>query len=257
MLKDKPDDIETKWDQVFDHYIKIVKSPGESHTFESTPALIARIVKLADPKEDDTVLDMGAGWGRLTLAIAPLVRKVIAVDPSQKNIEAAKEETKKQGLTNIEFVRGNFLKPNVEEKVNLVVSSIAFHHVIDEEKGKAVKIMYDLLEDNGRVVICDPMFFFDPEENPERFNRIYRYLAPKVTPDSVYKAYFEPYFIKYKDYVYTWDDMKKYTSKNELYYKAGDLIRLFERAGFTIEKTDELAPFFGILCAKEVKDVRR
>ena len=250
MLKDKPNNIETKWDQVFDHYIKTVRSPEESHTFESTPTLIARIVKLADPKEDDTVLDIGAGWGKLTLAIAPLVRKVIAVDPSQKNIEAAKEEMKKQGITNIEFVIGNFLKPNVEEKINLVVSSIAFHHVIDEEQGKTIKIMHDLLEDNGRVVICDPMFFFEPEENPEKFNRIYRYLAPKVTPEQIYKADFEPYFKEYKDYVYTWDDIKKYTTENERYYKVSDVIRLFERTGFTIEMTDELAPFFGILALK-------
>jgi putative transposase len=33
--------------------------------------------------------------------------------------------------------------------------------------------------------------------------------------------------------------------------KASDLVRLFEKIGFKIEKIDELAPFFGIICAKK------
>ncbi|MHA1364305.1 MAG: class I SAM-dependent methyltransferase [Candidatus Freyarchaeota archaeon] len=42
------------------------------------------MVELADPKESDTVLDMGAGTGNVTFAFAPRVRKVLALDISEK-----------------------------------------------------------------------------------------------------------------------------------------------------------------------------
>jgi hypothetical protein len=194
-------------------------------------------------------------WGQAYFGNRTTSEKGDCCRPLAKEYRSRKGRGKKAGSNEYRICDWKLPKAKCGGKGQPPVSSIAFHHVIDEEKGKAVKIMHDLLEDNGRVAICDPMFFFEPEENPERFNQIYRYLAPKVTPESVYKAYFEPYFIKYKDYVYTWDDMKKYTTENERYYKVSDMIRLFERAGFTIEKTDEHAPFFGILCAKEVKNV--
>lgn len=160
---------------------------------------------------------MGAGWGKVTTAIAPLVKRVIAVEPAKKNIAAAIEEIKKRGLTNVEFIRGGFLNPGTSERIDLFISSAAFHHVTEKDKGKAIAIIYNLLKENGRVVISDPFIFFDPEEDPERFNRIYRYLTPKTLPEKIYKSYLEPHFNSNPKYIYTWEDMKRYTPKEGQY----------------------------------------
>jgi hypothetical protein len=98
-----------------------------------------------------------------------------------------------------------------------------------------------------------PFFFFDPEEEPAKFNKIYRYLTPRTLPAKIYKKYIEPYFRDNPDYVYTWEDMKRHTPKEGQYYKVNDLKKLFEAQGFLVNKVDELAPFFGILCAERVK----
>src|SRR5437867_2372810 len=47
------------------------------------------------------VLDMGCGVGRITLAMAPRVRSVTAVDISPKNIEVLRRHASERGLTNI------------------------------------------------------------------------------------------------------------------------------------------------------------
>ncbi|MGH7228417.1 MAG: class I SAM-dependent methyltransferase [Nitrospiraceae bacterium] len=47
------------------------------------------------------VLDMGSGVGRITLAMAPRVQSVTAVDISPKNIEVLRRHASERGLTNI------------------------------------------------------------------------------------------------------------------------------------------------------------
>ena len=55
-------------------------------------------------------MDIGAGWGALTLAIAPLIDEVIAIDPSKKNLDVAELKANEKNLKNIEFVVGDFLQ---------------------------------------------------------------------------------------------------------------------------------------------------
>jgi cyclopropane fatty-acyl-phospholipid synthase-like methyltransferase len=240
------------WDQIFEYHVHLVTSPSGEYTFESAPALVQRLIKLSEPQPDEIVIDMGAGWGKVTAAIAPLVKKVFAIDPSEENLKAARQEVEKRGMMNVEFVRGEFLHPMVEERADLIISASAFHHVAEEKKGEAIATMSALLQETGRVVMCDPFFFFDPEQEPKRFNKIYRYLTPRTLPEAVYKAYVEPHFNENPDYVYTWDDMKRYTPQEGQYYKVSDLQRLFEMHGFEVTRCEELAPFFGILCAKKI-----
>jgi hypothetical protein len=46
--------------------------------------------------------------------------------------------------------------------VSLVVSTYTLHHLDDDEKGRALEVLVDLLAPHGRVVIGDIMFFGDP-----------------------------------------------------------------------------------------------
>jgi SAM-dependent methyltransferase len=57
---------------------------------------------------DDTVLDIGAGPGRHALAIAPLVQRVIALDPSPAMLAFLREDASAQGLANVEIVDGGW-----------------------------------------------------------------------------------------------------------------------------------------------------
>ena len=197
-------------------------------------------------------MDIGAGWGALALAIAPLIDEVIAIDPSKKNLDVAELKANEKNLKNIEFVVGDFLQLNVEEKVNTIVSSIAFHHVFDYQK-EAIQILWDLLKDEGRVVLCDhALLFFNPKKEQEKLNKNLRSMLGMMMNKSECDRYMGLLEEIAQSDIFTWKDVKTWARQiGENFYKADDLIRFFEEVGFKIEKIEELTPFFGIICAKK------
>jgi cobalt-precorrin-6B (C15)-methyltransferase len=55
---------------------------------------------------EDCLLDLGCGTGKVSIAAAPLVKQVYAVDRRKEAIRYAKEQAEAAGITNIEFVCG-------------------------------------------------------------------------------------------------------------------------------------------------------
>lgn len=55
-----------------------------------------------------TVADVGTGTGRFALALAPRVREVVAVDPSQKMLGHVRRRTRVMGLDNVRLVLGRW-----------------------------------------------------------------------------------------------------------------------------------------------------
>jgi len=70
--------------------------PGVSPTFW-------RLVT-AEPLAGATVLDVGRGRGRIALALAPLVRRVVGIDRDAEAIAEATRHAEAAGLANAEFV---------------------------------------------------------------------------------------------------------------------------------------------------------
>ena len=67
-----------------------------------------------------TVLDVGAGPGRFTLALAPHVAAVTAVDPSGGMLEICRRRARKLGLSNVTCVHGRW------EEVDVPAADVAF-----------------------------------------------------------------------------------------------------------------------------------
>jgi len=51
----------------------------------------------------DTVLDIGCGTGKVSIALAQMVKKVYAIDRREEAIRYAQVQAQKAGITNIEF----------------------------------------------------------------------------------------------------------------------------------------------------------
>jgi 16S rRNA (adenine1518-N6/adenine1519-N6)-dimethyltransferase len=86
-------------------------SLGQNFLFD--PAILDRIIEAADIKEDDTVVEIGPGPGRLTAMLSKVAQRVIAIELD--NQLYSKLQTSLAGLENVELVCGDALKFNYKD----------------------------------------------------------------------------------------------------------------------------------------------
>lgn len=73
------------------------------------PAWVERVVEAIRPSSEDTFLEIGPGWGALTLALAPRVRQVVAVEIDRDLAPALA----KRVPANVRVVEADFLRTDV------------------------------------------------------------------------------------------------------------------------------------------------
>ena len=61
-----------------------------------------------------TLLDVGSGPGRFSLAIAPRAKHVLAIDPSRRMLELLRRRAREQGITNVRTVHGTWQEVDAE-----------------------------------------------------------------------------------------------------------------------------------------------
>ena len=93
------------------HRIDLKKSLGQN--FLVDPALRDRIADAAQVTEDDDVLEVGAGAGALTIALAKQCRRLVAVELDHRFIPVLREVT--GGLPNVEVLESDILRVDQRE----------------------------------------------------------------------------------------------------------------------------------------------
>lgn len=76
----------------------------------------SRDIILSKMNPDSTVLDIGAGTGAWAGLLAPHVRHVTAVEPSQSMIAVMRESLQEENITNVDIIRGEW--PDVSVNVH-------------------------------------------------------------------------------------------------------------------------------------------
>lgn len=113
-----------------------------------------RLVEISLLKKSMTVLDLGAGDGYLSRAIAKLVKKVIAVDISKEMLKELKKKAREENIKNIEAVESDGQEMPVENSaIDVACASMYLHHI--EEPEIAVREMCRVLKPGGRVFLAD------------------------------------------------------------------------------------------------------
>ena len=112
-----------------------------------------------------TVVDLGAGTGRLALAAAPHVARVVAVDVSPAMLALLRERAAKAGLANVECVQAGFLSyTHAGPPVDAVYTRNALHQLPDFWKALALDRIAKLLRPGGVFRLRDLIFDFQPAE---------------------------------------------------------------------------------------------
>jgi ubiquinone/menaquinone biosynthesis C-methylase UbiE len=99
-----------------------------------------------------TVGDFGCGTGQLAAALAPFVRRVIAVDDSAAMLRAAKRRL--SGVANVELRRGKLESLPLEDgEVDLAFLFLVLHHVA--EPASALREAQRSLRPGGSLLVVD------------------------------------------------------------------------------------------------------
>lgn len=118
---------------------------------------------------ESLVVELGAGTGQFTVAVAPACARVIAVDVSPVMLGQLEAKVASLGLTNVEVVRAGFLTyEHHGDPADFVYSRFALHHLPDFWKAVALDRARRSLRPGGVMRLWDVVYDFDPSEVQER-----------------------------------------------------------------------------------------
>tara|TARA_Y100000310_G_scaffold324914_1_gene387499 strand:- start:11563 stop:12498 length:936 start_codon:yes stop_codon:yes gene_type:complete len=197
------------------------------------------IIRNANPKKGDTIVDIGCGNAALSIKLAKKAKKVIGVDLSEEMINEGRKAISKLRIKNISFKLTPIEVVNFKKNsVDAVTTNLAIDHVKD--KLAMAKKVYKWLKPGGKFVIglafkVEQRF----KEIVERKRKRYPHLAKK-TEDSFAEhvkqasgAYYEKQPIEFK------------VSPHEL-------AAILQKAGFKTRIVPHYLPWFSVVVGQKI-----
>ncbi len=115
---------------------------------------LRRMVDLAAAQAHWLALDVAPGGGHSALAVAPHVRRVVALDLTANMLRAARAYSQEMGLANVSWVQGDGGDlPVTASTFDLVTCRVALHHFPDQ--AGAIQEWARALKPGGRLVLVD------------------------------------------------------------------------------------------------------
>ena len=116
------------------------------------------ILKLAQPRRNQTVLDLGSARGDVCFLLAPRVGEVIGVDASARAIELAEAERARRGFANVRFVRCDVatLEGIANASIDAAGAFDLLEHVDDETVRQMLRALRRVLKPHGVLAAYTP-----------------------------------------------------------------------------------------------------
>lgn len=119
--------------------------------------MIRNVLKIYYPLKGDRIIDIGCGWGNISLKLQKEGFNVIGIDYSKTSIDICKRSARKQGLDENRFF--------CRDAANTLLSSNAFdvvycsdlvEHLYPDVYISFVKEVYRILKKGGKFIIYTP-----------------------------------------------------------------------------------------------------
>jgi ArsR family transcriptional regulator len=128
-----------RWDQLR------IDAFGQAFHFEALTSLL--------PAEW-TVADIGTGTGYLLPLLATRFRRVIAVEPVDAMLAAARQRPELKSIRNVDFRSGSLDDLPIDtRRVDLAIASLVLHHVA--EPAEALKELRRIVKRTGRLLVIE------------------------------------------------------------------------------------------------------
>ena len=98
-----------------------------SQHFLRNPRLALILIGHSNLKKRDLVVEIGAGSGVITSALAYRVARVIAVEPDKATAKKLKENLERRGIENVTVLEKDFLEMELPKEPYKVFSNPPFH----------------------------------------------------------------------------------------------------------------------------------
>ena len=153
MLDEKGFDL---WADGYDRMVG-VSDEGNTYPFAGYKEILGNIYRTVMRKPGASVLDIGFGTATLTSKLYEQGCQIYGQDFSKRMIEIAREK-----MPDAHLYQGDFSKalaqPLLNRKYDFIVATYSLHHLTDEKKTELIKVLYDLLNEGGRILIGDVAF---------------------------------------------------------------------------------------------------
>ena len=140
------------------------------------------IRRFLEPSGDERVLDAGAGTGGFALAVAPLVREVVAVDAAPAVVAVGRERA--EPFPNVTFVEGDATRvPFADGSFDVAAAVRTLHHVARPEL--VVAELLRVTSFRGQMLLVDQIAPTDPlvAYDLDRFERARDSSHTRLLPD--------------------------------------------------------------------------
>jgi ubiquinone/menaquinone biosynthesis C-methylase UbiE len=163
------------WDIRAEHYDKLFWVSDEPY--------LAEIIALGDLRDDQLVLDVGTGTGKVAQAISKYVRHVVAIDMS----EAMLLRGKWVGISTVKWDVGeSFFQDALFDRA---FARMCFHHIL-ENLDRAIIRCYDLLKNGGRIVVAEGVPPADDEDVVDWYTKMFALKEERRTFTATELVYF-------------------------------------------------------------------
>jgi SAM-dependent methyltransferase len=106
---------------------------------------------------DMRVLSIGAGLGDYELALAPLVKHIVAVELSETAAEAARARLSAAHVANVDVIAGPIdTQPFERSQFDVVYAMGVFHHFLPDQRRQLLRQVHTWLAPAGWLYVRDP-----------------------------------------------------------------------------------------------------
>ena len=98
-----------------------------SQHFLKNPRLALILIGHSNLKKRDLVIEIGAGSGVITSALAKRVKNVIAIEPDHQTADKLRANLNKRHITNVTVVEEDFLDYTLPSEPYKILSNPPFH----------------------------------------------------------------------------------------------------------------------------------